>query len=196
MPPHDANSGRQVVFDTVIPDHFALVSGLHYLERRYASAGALVPEACIAELKKGQAANPSLGDVIRAPWLREYTSLSLEDRIAIEKMRERSFGEADPLRGLGECAAIRVAAKLQARLGMEDTVGRRLARREKVDQFDALQVVRAVYRYCGVSGAEAWRLYEQLRDGTGKRGSKLISIRRLSKRQFDTYCDHPDPDYA
>jgi len=169
---------------------------LHYLELRYGAAGAHLPQYCADEMGRAVAKHPRLRDALGAGWLQKFNALTNDERIAIERMREDSFGESDPLEGLGECAAIYIAEKTGFRLGIEDRVGRRLARRQGVDQFHALQIVRALYRYCEISPAEAWNLYALLRDGSGAIGSKLTSIGKMRRGEFDAYLDAAEKDFA
>jgi hypothetical protein len=184
-----------VVFDSTIPDHFALAAAIEILEKRYGRCQAYFPQAARDELERGAKRLPRLRDALNAPWLLNYLDLSRPEVIVIERMREARFGE-EPLEGLGETVAIFIGRKLSTRVGIEDRVARRMAADLKVRHFSALQVLQALHQHCAFGINESWNLYSILLAGTGSRGTRLTSLPNMSKTRLEKYLRNPDESYA
>jgi hypothetical protein len=191
----DPHGKTPVVFDATIPDHFAIAAAMEPLAKRYADAMAFMPNLVRDELVRAAGRLPSLQDALNAPWLKDY-EVTVGDLPIIEQMREDAFGEEDPLRGLGECVAIHMAEQLGYRLGIEDRVARRMAQTRDIKTFNALQVVQALYRFCSLTKGDCWQLYERLRNGTGRRGTKLTSLDIMGRTKLEKHVSNKDATYA
>lgn len=183
------------MFDATIPDHFAISAALELLRARYENAPSYMPHPVREELRRAKAKLPPLSDALTANWLRDH-AMTLDDIYDIEQLREAAFGEATGTKGLGECAVIHLSAKHGYRAGLDDRVAKRLAERRKIKQFDALEVVQAIWRYCAITRGEAWDLYRRLLNGTGRHGTALRSLEVMGQTKFEKFLKADDSSFA
>jgi len=168
---------------------------MELLRQRYEKAPPYFPNLVRDELRRATAELPALQDALSAEWLLDH-EVTVGDIPLIEQMREDAFGEDDPTRGLGECVAIHMAEQLDYRIGVDDRVARAMARKRGLRSFHALQVVQALYRYCSITKGEAWDLYERLRSGTGRRGTRLTSLEIMGRTKLEKFISNRDDSYA
>lgn len=154
------------LFDTSVLRSFAVVGRLDLLETRYSGRARMTVEVR-AEIASSTGYEPSLNDVLAAPWLLPAVSSSAVDEI--ERIRWMLGGKSHDRRHLGEGGSIQVALENGWILAIDDRDAVRYAAAVGVRTVGTIAILRALVSDHALSADEAIRLRDEMVNIHGRR---------------------------